>query len=91
MNHHGHRALRDGDGKHLRVDGNNDLFNIAADERERAKLAAREPANPRTREPARLAAKRQAWERWNASMPAIPADAAVSAGLFGQGHAAALV
>jgi arylsulfatase A-like enzyme len=72
MNHRGQRALRDGDWKYLRVDGNDYLFNIAADERERANLAAREPA--------RLAALREAWERWNNSMPAIPADATVSLG-----------
>jgi arylsulfatase A-like enzyme len=72
MNHRGQRALRDGDWKYLRVDGNDYLFNIAADERERANLASREPA--------RLAAMREAWQRWNASMPAIPEDATVSLG-----------
>ena len=34
MNHRGQRALRDGDWKYLRVDGNDYLFNIPADERE---------------------------------------------------------
>ncbi len=72
MNHRGQRALRDGDWKYLRVDGNDYLFDIAADERERANLAAREPA--------RLAALREAWVRWNDSMPPIPADATVSLG-----------
>lgn len=72
MNHRGQRALRDGDWKYLRVDGNDYLFNIAADERERANLAPREPA--------RLAALREAWDRWNGSMPPIPADATVSLG-----------
>ncbi len=72
MNHRGQRALRDGDWKYLRVDGNDYLFNIAADERERANLAPREPA--------RLAALREAWDRWNDSMPPIPADATVSLG-----------
>ncbi|MDP3171095.1 MAG: sulfatase-like hydrolase/transferase [Polaromonas sp.] len=72
MNHRGQRALRDGDWKYLRVDGNDYLFNIPADERERANLASREPT--------RLAAMREAWERWNNSMPAIPADATVSLG-----------
>jgi arylsulfatase A-like enzyme len=72
MNHRGQRALRDGDWKYLRVDGNDYLFNIAADERERANLAPREPA--------RLAAMREAWERWNDGMPPIPADATVSLG-----------
>ena len=72
MNHRGQRALRDGDWKYLRVDGNDYLFNIPADERERANLSAREPA--------RLGAMREAWERWNDSMPPIPADATVSLG-----------
>ena len=72
MNHRGQRALRDGDWKYLRVDGNDYLFNIQADERERANLAQREPQ--------RLAAMRAAWEAWDASMPPIPADATVSLG-----------
>jgi len=72
MNHRGQRALRDGDWKYLRVDGNDYLFNIPADERERANLA--------TREPARLAAMREAWEAWEATMPPIPPDATVSLG-----------
>ena len=72
MNHRGQRALRDGDWKYLRVDGNDYLFNIPADERERANLAPREPQ--------RLAAMRSAWEAWNAGMPPIPDDASVSPG-----------
>jgi arylsulfatase A-like enzyme len=72
MNHRGQRALRDGDWKYLRVDGNDYLFNIPADERERANRAAREPQ--------RLAAMRAAWEAWNETMPPIPADASVSLG-----------
>jgi arylsulfatase A-like enzyme len=72
MNHRGQRALRDGDWKYLRVDGNDYLFNIPADERERANHAGREPA--------RLAAMRAAWEAWEATMPPIPADATVSLG-----------
>ena len=72
MNHRGQRALRDGDWKYLRVDGNDYLFNIPADERERANHAAREPQ--------RLEAMRAAWEAWNRTMPAIPDDATVSLG-----------
>jgi arylsulfatase A-like enzyme len=72
MNHRGQRALRDGDWKYLRVDGHDYLFDIPADERERANLAARQPA--------RLTAMREAWESWNASMPPIPEDATVSLG-----------
>jgi arylsulfatase A-like enzyme len=72
MNHRGQRAMRSGPWKYLRVDGNDYLFNIHADARERANLAKREPE--------RLNAMRQAWEDWNATMPAIPADATVSLG-----------
>ena len=61
-----------GDWKYLRVDGNDYLFNIPADERERANLGQRQPE--------RLAALRTAWEAWNDSMPAIPQDATVSLG-----------
>jgi arylsulfatase A-like enzyme len=72
MNHRGQRALRLGDYKYLRVDGNDYLFNIPADERERANLAKREPA--------KLNAMRQAWEAWDATVPAIPEDATISLG-----------
>ena len=72
MNHRGQRALRDGEWKYLRVDGNDYLFNIVADERERANLGQRHPE--------RLAAMRAAWEAWNATMPPIPEDATVSLG-----------
>ena len=44
MNHRGQRALRDGDWKYLRVDGHDYLFDLPADERERANLGQREPA-----------------------------------------------
>jgi len=72
MKHRNQRALRDGDWKYLRVDDNDYLFNLPADERERA--------NQGSREPQRLAAMREDWERWNQTMPAIPADATVSLG-----------
>ena len=72
MNHRGQRALRRGDWKYLRVDGTDYLFNVPADERERANHAAREPQ--------RLAQLRADWEAWNETMPAIPPDATVSLG-----------
>ena len=72
MNHRGQRAMRQGPWKYLRVDGNDYLFNIPADERERANLAKREPD--------RLAAMRQAWEAWEITVPPIPEDAAISLG-----------
>jgi arylsulfatase A-like enzyme len=72
MNHRGQRAMRQGDWKYLRVDGNDYLFNIPADERERANLGKHQPE--------RLQAMRQAWEDWEATMPPIPEDATVSLG-----------
>jgi arylsulfatase A-like enzyme len=72
MNHRGQRALRDGDWKYLQVDGHDYLFDLSVDERERANRAKREPA--------RLAAMREAWLAWNETMPPIPADATVSLG-----------
>jgi len=72
MNHRGQRALRAGAWKYLRVDGNDYLFNLADDERERANRAQVDTG--------RLAAMRTAWEAWNATMPAIPEDATVSLG-----------
>ena len=72
MNHRGQRALRMGDYKYLRVDGNDYLFNIPADERERANLGGRQAE--------RLQAMRAAWEAWDATVPAIPEDATVSLG-----------
>ncbi len=72
MNHRGQRAMRHGRWKYLRVDGHDYLFDIDADERERASRAPREPE--------RLAAMRAAWEAWDATMPPIPADATVSLG-----------
>ena len=72
MKHRSQRAMRHGDWKYLRVDSNDYLFNIPGDQRERANLAHREPQ--------RLAAMRQAWEDWNATMPPIPDDASVSLG-----------
>jgi arylsulfatase A-like enzyme len=72
MNHRGQRARRQGRWKYLRVDGHDYLFDIDADERERANRAGREPE--------RLATMRRAWEAWDETMPPIPADATVSLG-----------
>jgi arylsulfatase A-like enzyme len=72
MNHRDQRALRRGRWKYLKVDAHEYLFDIPADERERANRAPREPA--------RLQAMRGDWEAWNATMPPIPDDATVSLG-----------
>lgn len=60
------RALRDGDWKYLQINGNEFLFNLAQDPRERANQAEREPA--------RLARLRSDWEAWNAGMLPITED-----------------
>ena len=72
MNHRGQRAMGDGRWKYLRVDGHDYLFDLQADERERANLGRVEPQ--------RLEAMRNAWQAWDASMPPIPEDATVSLG-----------
>jgi arylsulfatase A-like enzyme len=72
MKHRGQRAHRHGRWKYLQVDGHEYLFDIPADERERANLGGRMPE--------KLAAMRQAWLDWEATMPAIPDDATVSLG-----------
>jgi arylsulfatase A-like enzyme len=72
MNHRQQRALRQDNWKYLKVDGHEYLFDLGADERERANLAKRHPE--------RFAAMRQQWQDWNATVPAIPEDAAVSLG-----------
>jgi len=72
MKHRSQRALRDGDWKYLRIDDIDYLFNIPGDARERANKARREPN--------RLLAMRSSWEAWNATMPAIPQEAAVHLG-----------
>jgi arylsulfatase A-like enzyme len=63
MKHRTQRAMRDGDWKYLCVDDHEYLFNLRADERERANHAKRETGL--------LASMRSAWERWNDGMPAI--------------------
>jgi arylsulfatase A-like enzyme len=72
MNHRGQRALRDGAWKYLRVDGNDYLFDLTCDARERANQGGRDPH--------RLAAMRAQWEAWDASMPPVPPDATVTLG-----------
>jgi hypothetical protein len=72
MKHRGQRALRVGAMKYLRVDGNDYLFNVKRDGRERANLAKSAPDG--------LTQLRAQWEAWNDTMPAIPEDATVSLG-----------
>ncbi|HEY6513473.1 MAG TPA: sulfatase-like hydrolase/transferase [Burkholderiaceae bacterium] len=70
MNHRRQRAMRQGAWKYLAMDDYEYLFDLAADERERANQAKRQPD--------RLAAMRIAWERWAEALPGIPEDARVS-------------
>jgi arylsulfatase A-like enzyme len=63
---HEQRAMRAGDLKYLRIDGNEYLFDLATDVRERASLA--------TAQSNKLSELRTAWERWNEHMLPIPAD-----------------
>jgi arylsulfatase A-like enzyme len=60
------RALREGDWKYIRIGRNEQLFNLAQDERERAELARVDPD--------RFKAMKAKWEAWNATMLAYPAD-----------------
>jgi arylsulfatase A-like enzyme len=69
MKHKDQRAMRVGRWKYLKVDEHEYLFDVVTDERERANLAKRQPE--------RLNEMRAAWQAWDATMPAIPADAGV--------------
>ena len=72
MHHRHQRALRHGDWKYLRVDEHEYLFNLRQDARERANLAHKHPEL--------LERLRADWLAWEATVPAIPEDAAVSLG-----------
>jgi arylsulfatase A-like enzyme len=60
------RAVRAGNWKYLRLNGNEFLFDVAVDQRERANLAQRHPEV--------LQKLKGEWERWNAGMLAITPD-----------------
>ena len=70
MKHRDQRAMREGKWKYLSIEGDEYLFDLAADERERANLARRDPG--------RLDAMRGRYDAWNARMKPIPGDAKVS-------------
>lgn len=67
MNYRKQRALRTGDWKYLAIEDNEYLFNISADERERANLARREPE--------RLSALREQYQQWADSVRPISSEA----------------
>ena len=64
------RAVRAGRWKWLSIEGNEFLYDLVADSRERA--------NMRYREPAIFSRLREAYASWHAGMPPIPEDAKVS-------------
>lgn len=57
---HNQRAVRSADWKYLKIDGNEFLFNVVTDQRERANLAQKYPQV--------FARMKQQWETWNAAM-----------------------
>jgi arylsulfatase A-like enzyme len=63
------KAVRNGAWKYLSIDGDEFLFDLSADSRERA--------NMRLREPARFDALRAEYVAWETTIPAIPDDANV--------------
>ena len=69
MKHRGQRALVHEGWKYLQIDGNDYLFDLKADARERANVAKRYPD--------RLADLKARWEDWNTQLPPIPEDARV--------------
>ena len=64
------KAMRSGNWKYLSIEGNEFLFDLSRDPRERA--------NMRFREPARFESMRQSYKVWESAMPPIPPDAKVS-------------
>ena len=70
MNHRQQKAVRRGDWKYLSLEGDEFLYDLSLDSRERANLAQRQPE--------RLKELRAAYAAWEATMPGIPADARVS-------------
>ncbi|HSC67537.1 MAG TPA: sulfatase-like hydrolase/transferase [Cellvibrio sp.] len=61
------RAIRAGDWKYLKIAGNEFLFNLAEDVRERANYA--------TRNPEIFSQLKQQWDAWDKTMLAIPQEA----------------
>lgn len=64
------KAMRSASWKWLSIEGNEFLFDLAKDPRERANLSGREPA--------RFQELRKRYANWDASLPPIPVDAKVS-------------
>lgn len=69
MKYREQKAVRSGSWKYLSIEGNEFLFELSRDARERADLKRREPG--------RFEELRAAYAQWDASLPAIPEDARV--------------
>jgi arylsulfatase A-like enzyme len=67
MKYRDQKAMRTGRWKYLATDDGEFLFDLARDARERANLARREPD--------RLVTMRDAWARWEKTIPTLPGDA----------------
>ncbi len=70
MSHRQQKAVRSGSWKYLTLEGDEFLYDLSQDSRERANLAKRHPD--------KLSSLRGAYAAWEATMPGIPADARVS-------------
>ena len=64
------KAMRSGSCKWLSIEGNEFLFDLSRDPRERANLCAREPE--------KLQELQQRYRAWEATIPPIPEDAKAS-------------
>ena len=67
MKYRNQKAVRSGVWKYLSIDGNEFLYDLSQDPRERA--------NMRYREPEKFAELQDAYLKWDRSMPPIPEDA----------------
>ena len=70
MKYRAQKAIRSGSWKWLSIEGNEFLFDLSRDARERANLANRQPGA--------FAELRRRYAAWDASLPPIPDDARVS-------------
>jgi arylsulfatase A-like enzyme len=70
MKYRDQKAMRSGRWKYLSIEGNEFLFDLSGDARERADVKYREPE--------RFARLKDAYAAWDASLPPIPDDARVS-------------
>lgn len=70
MKYRNQKAYRTGDWKYLSIEGNEYLFNLAIDARERANQALNQPE--------KLTEMREHFKDWEANIPPIPDDASVT-------------